>query len=182
MLHSTSSVPTLDQWCELCCWLALTACRHPSTLRRGHQRAKELAYDLAGASSFAAKAGFATHIRERYGEGLPADLHNALVAKGDEVLLAEAEEVDQLSAQDTRLPMLSLEAMGEIGLRISAMNLRFHDAPTSKTFALGDTGCLVSSVCRVRDASVGSSRVWRAARRRKRNVHPKPKCRYSSCS
>ena len=68
-------------------------------MRRGHQRGKELAYELADASSFSTEAGFATHIRKRYGEDLAAGLHSILAAKGDEALLMEAEEVERLSPQ-----------------------------------------------------------------------------------
>ncbi len=147
-LHSMRGVPTIEQWCALCRWLALTACRHPITMRRGHQRVKELAFELADASSFSTEPEFAAHMRERYGQGLPAGLRNALAAKGDEALLMEAEEIERLSPQDPRLPMLlALNGMGEVALRISAMNFYLHDAPPGKTFVLGDTPVALSRLC-----------------------------------
>lgn len=43
MLHASRAVPTDGQWVELIQFLALTACRHPEIMKRGHERAKELA-------------------------------------------------------------------------------------------------------------------------------------------
>ena len=137
-LHAAPTVPTIEQWVELNAWLALTASRHPDVMRCGYRRAKDLAYDLADISSFPTEAAFLTHMRQRYGGGLPADVYPALVQKGDELLLKEAEEIEALSPQDPKLPMLlALSAMESVAMRISSMNLHLHDAPPGKSFVLG---------------------------------------------
>jgi hypothetical protein len=86
-------------------------------------------------------------MEERYGKGLPANLYDAVTAKGDEALLMEAEEVERLSPQDPRLPMLlALSGVREVAMRISAMDLRLYDAPPGKTFVLGDTPVALSGL------------------------------------
>jgi hypothetical protein len=54
-LGAVPGVPTLDQWSALNYWLALTACRHPLLMRRGHQRAKELRITLRTSLPFRLK-------------------------------------------------------------------------------------------------------------------------------
>jgi hypothetical protein len=48
-LHATASAPSTEQWVSLCRFMALTASRHPDTMRHGHERAKEMSWALADA-------------------------------------------------------------------------------------------------------------------------------------
>jgi hypothetical protein len=138
-LRTRSYIPTDEEWGQLCCWLAITACRHPIVMRRGHARAKEIAYEIADASSSPTEATFLSKIRELFGVQLPGNLHAPLVAKGDESLLAEAMEIEGLSPQDPKLPMqLALAAVDDVAFAIAAMDLLLLDAPPGQTFVLGD--------------------------------------------
>jgi hypothetical protein len=60
-------------------------------------------------------------------------------------LLAEAEEIEGLSPQDPKLPMLiALQGMGEVALRVTVMDFLLLDAPHGKTFVLGDAPVALS--------------------------------------
>jgi hypothetical protein len=62
-------------------------------------------------------------------------------------LLAEAEEIEGLSPQDPRLPMIdAILAMGEVARRIDAMDLLLVDAPPDKSFVLGDAPVALSGL------------------------------------
>lgn len=137
--------PTDEQWAQLNVWLALTACRHPLAMRRMHHRAKNLAWDLADASSHSAP-DFIAHIRGKFGVALAEDVQGDLVLRGDEALLAEADEIQGYSEQDPRLPMLiALAGVPEVALRYAIMDKVLLDAPAGKRFVLGDTPIALSN-------------------------------------
>jgi hypothetical protein len=139
MLHTSKASPTNAQWIELITFLALTACRHPDIMRRGHERSKEMAWAIANIESYANYEEFRNDMKKRFATDFPRLLYDLLLAKGLEVLLAEGQQVEDLSPQDHRLPeQLSLSAVCLVANVIATMNLRLLDAPPGSSFVLGD--------------------------------------------
>ncbi len=138
-LTASRSLPTDKQWVELCRFLALTACRHPDTMQRGHQRAKEMAWALADADTHPDAASFFADIRSRFGVDLPYDTYGQLLAQGLPDLIAEAENIQSMTPWDPRLPEeISLEAVDFVAKRIITCNLILLDAPPGANYVLSD--------------------------------------------
>lgn len=138
-IHALSAAPTKDEWEFLGWFLALTACRHPDVMSRGHNRSKELAWVLADVKSSPDRQTFNAELRRRFGFELPEELFEALAAKSVEDLLNEGDEVEKLSPQDPRLPQqIAIEAAGQVAVVIAGMNLALLDAPSGQNFVLGD--------------------------------------------
>ena len=93
------------------------------------------------------KICFSAESRRPTASACQGGLHAALETKGDEALLAEAEEIEGLSPLDPRLPMIdAILAMGEVVRRIDAMDLLLVDAPPGKSFVLGDAPVALSGL------------------------------------
>jgi len=138
-LTASKLMPTDEQWVKLCRFLALTACRHPDTMRRGHQRAKEMAWALADADTHPDAASFFAHIRSRFGVDLPPDTYQRLLAQALPDLIAEAESIQNMTPWDPRLPeQISLEAVDLVAKRIITCNMILLDAPPGTNYVLSD--------------------------------------------
>ena len=138
-LHASAKPPTDDQWVNLCTFLALTACRHPEVMRRGHLRSKEMAWAVANVDSHPDRESFLANIRSRFGVELPPNLYDGLINKGFSALLQEADEIEELSPQDPKLhEQLSLEAVELVANAIVVQNLFLLDAPPGTSFVLSD--------------------------------------------
>jgi hypothetical protein len=138
-LHASRDPPTDQQWVDLCTFLALTACRYPEVMRRGHLRSKEMAWQLADVDAQPDRDSFLASIKSRFGVELPPGIYEPLVNKGLSALLQEAGEIESLSPQDQRLPeQISLQAVNLVANAIVVQNLFLLDAPPGKSFVLSD--------------------------------------------
>jgi Protein of unknown function (DUF4238) len=138
-LHASRELPTDDKWIALCAFLALTACRHPETMRRGYERGKEMAWAFAEAGMPTDRTSLLANIKARFGFALPPDIIDGFMKKGLAPLLSEAEEVEGLSPQGHRLPeQLSLSAFDLVTKAIVVQNLFLLDAPEGTNFILSD--------------------------------------------
>jgi len=138
-LHSSSGIPTDGQWTELTLFLALTACRHPEIMARGHDRSKEMAWAIADVASYENEQAFCEDMMKRFKAEFQPGFYQVLLAKGAEALLVEAQEVENLSPQDPNLPeQLSIEAVFPVSDSITRMSMHLLDAPPNSAFVLGD--------------------------------------------
>lgn len=139
-LLTSASVPSAAVQEALRKFIALQACRHPDILGRGHRRSKELGAVLVKAHSMTASA-FADALAPFAVDQTDAQaLFAQLVAKSQDELEAEFQELATLSPHDPQLPHTdALLAQSQIETQLSAMDLIVLDAPLPLEFVLGDT-------------------------------------------
>lgn len=139
MLQTSPDLPTDEQWVALCKFLALTACRHPETMRRGHLRSKTMAWALADVRAYPDKESFLQDFKKRFGSDLPPAIYDAYMKESPEALLEQAEIVEHLSPQDPQLPeQLSVEAVTLVANTIVLQDLYLVDAPPGSDFVFSD--------------------------------------------
>jgi len=146
-LRDNAAPPSAQGWDFLILFLALTACRHPDVMDRGHERSKELGWLFADVHAYPDLASFNAVFKARYGGELSQELFDILRSKSPEELVAEGDEVESLSPQDPRLPeQFSVLAYDRVAAKISEMRLSLLDAPPGSHFVLGDRAVPLHSV------------------------------------
>lgn len=141
-LDAPGSLGTLEDQVRLRFFIALSACRHPDTMGRGHRLSKELAYTLADVGSMNPQ-DFQVAL-QRYGM-TPADAQAAravLNTWSDEELLRQAEDVEYRAPNDPVLPAqlaLDPEVIERVFFMTANLSVTILDAPPGHFFVLGDT-------------------------------------------
>jgi hypothetical protein len=123
-LHTSRDPPTEQQWVDLCTFLALTACRRPEVMQRGHLRAIDMAWQLADVDAQPDRDSLLGKHQESVRGRIASWYLRPTGHKGLAALVKEAEAIENLSPQDPKLPaQISLEAVTLVANAIVVQNL-----------------------------------------------------------
>jgi hypothetical protein len=136
-LHT--SPPNDEMWQDLFWFLALTVCRHPDVMRRGHELSKEFGMALRDAPSFDEKATFNAALEGTFGPIPTDDAYEVLAAAPQEALDSAVETLIDLQPYDPSLPEVeAILAADQVAAVIGTMNCRLLVAPAGSMFVLSD--------------------------------------------
>jgi hypothetical protein len=116
----------------------------------GHRSTKEMAELFADAHSYS-QVKFVQIAASRFGidSVSAAAIHAQLMARSEESLLEEFDEVQALSPRDPKLPATdAIRALPAILAKIEPLKLTIVHAPTGTDFVLGDTPLPQSELAR----------------------------------
>jgi hypothetical protein len=124
---------------KLCEAIAVSGCRLPWVMRRGHQRVKELAAAFASIVEYKDDRQFIQDIRNRFGVDLSEADCSSLRSRPDGALEATARALNEISPQN---PVFAeqevLQGAGPIAAILRTMDFTLLDAP-AESLVLSDT-------------------------------------------
>lgn len=134
-----TNVPSEEDWTDLLFFIALTACRHPTTMKRGNELSKEMGVFLREVQDYKDAESFGSAFVDKFGSTPPDDLYPYLSQISEETLEGTILHLLELQPYDPSLPSTdALLATDQVASAIAKMDCRLLSAPAGAHFALGD--------------------------------------------
>lgn len=134
--HANLDVTTKEKLCEV---IAVSGCRLPWVMRRGHERMKKLATALSQIDEYDNDRQFLDDLNNRFGVELSDEDCEALRARPEDALKATARALNEISPQNRVFAEQEvLKGAQPIAVIMRAMDLTLLDTP-AESLVLGDT-------------------------------------------
>lgn len=131
--------PSEEDWAALLGFIALTACRHPTVMKRGNELSKEVGVFLQEVQNHRDAESFASAFVAKFGSTPPEDLYLYLSQIPQEMVEGTILHLLDLQPYDPSLPSTdALLATDQVAKAIETMDCRLLRAPVGAHFVLGD--------------------------------------------
>ncbi|MBJ7484188.1 DUF4238 domain-containing protein [Brevundimonas sp.] len=128
-----------EDWSALLWFIALTACRHPTTMDRSVELSKELGVFLSEVKTYPDGAAFETAFESRFGSKPPVDMHPILSSLPQRTIDGSILKLLELQPYDPSMPQTdALLATDDVAAVMRSMDCRLLTAPAGAYYVLGD--------------------------------------------